>query len=77
MDLAEVVAGLRETGVEFEDVEVKRAAGGMPQSVAETMSAFANSGGGLIILGLVLFMTTLAINIAARAVVQRSNKALL
>ena len=52
MDLAEVVAGLRETGVEFEDVEVKRAAGGMPQNVAETMSAFANSRGGLIILGL-------------------------
>ena len=52
MELAEIVAGLRETGVEFEDVEVKRAAGGLPQNVAETMSAFANSRGGLIILGL-------------------------
>lgn len=43
---------LRKDGVEFEDVEVKRAAGGMPQNVAETMSAFANSRGGLIIRGL-------------------------
>lgn len=52
MELAEIVARLRETGVEFEDVEAKRAAGGLPQSVAETMSAFANSRGGIIILGL-------------------------
>lgn len=52
MDIAEIVTGLREAGVEFEDVEVKRAAGGLPQSLAETMSAFANSRGGLIILGL-------------------------
>jgi ATP-dependent DNA helicase RecG len=52
VELAEIVAGLREAGDEFEDVEVKRAAGGMPQNLAETMSAFANSRGGLIILGL-------------------------
>jgi ATP-dependent DNA helicase RecG len=52
MELAEIVARLRETGVEFEDVEAKRAAGGLPQSVAQTMSAFANSRGGIIILGL-------------------------
>lgn len=52
MELAEIVAGLRAVGAEFEDVEVKRAAGGVPQSLAETMSAFANARGGLIILGL-------------------------
>src|SRR5450755_1961723 len=52
VELADIVARLRETGVEFEDVEVKRAAGGLPRSIAETMSAFANSRGGIIILGL-------------------------
>ncbi len=52
MELPDIVARLRETGVEFEDVEVKGAAGGLPQSIAETMSAFANSRGGIIILGL-------------------------
>lgn len=52
MELAEIVAGLRAVGVEFEDIEVKRAAGGVPQSLAETMSAFANARGGVIILGL-------------------------
>jgi ATP-dependent DNA helicase RecG len=52
VELADIVARLRETGVEFEDVEVKRASGGLPRSVAETMSAFANSRGGIIILGL-------------------------
>jgi ATP-dependent DNA helicase RecG len=52
VELAEIVAGLREAGAEFEDVEVKRATGRMPQNLAETMSAFANSRGGIIILGL-------------------------
>jgi ATP-dependent DNA helicase RecG len=52
VELADIVARLRAVGVEFDDVEVKRAAGGLPQSVAETMCAFANSRGGIIILGL-------------------------
>jgi len=52
VELADIVARLRETGVEIEDVEAKRATGGLPRSVAETMSAFANSRGGIIILGL-------------------------
>jgi ATP-dependent DNA helicase RecG len=52
VELAEIVASLRAVRVEFEDVEVKRAGGGVPQSLAETMSAFANARGGVIILGL-------------------------
>lgn len=52
MELTDIVARLRQAGAEFEDVEVKRAAGGLPRNVAETMSAFANSRGGIIILGL-------------------------
>lgn len=52
MELAEIVASLRAVRVEFEDIEVKRAGGGVPQSLAETMSAFANARGGIIILGL-------------------------
>ncbi|MGH3279660.1 MAG: AlbA family DNA-binding domain-containing protein, partial [Trebonia sp.] len=52
MELTEIVVGLRAVGVEFEDVEVKRATGGVPASLAETMSAFANARGGIIILGL-------------------------
>jgi ATP-dependent DNA helicase RecG len=52
VELADIVARLRETGVEFEDVEAKRATGGLSRSIAETMSAFANSRGGIIILGL-------------------------
>jgi ATP-dependent DNA helicase RecG len=52
MDLGEVIAGLRAAGAEFEDVEAKRAAGGVPESLASTLAAFANARGGLVILGL-------------------------
>jgi ATP-dependent DNA helicase RecG len=52
MNLDEVVAGLRMAGAEFEDVEAKRAAGGVPESLASTLAAFANARGGLVILGL-------------------------
>ena len=43
---------LRLTGTDTTDVEVKRAQGGSPQSIASTVSAFSNGDGGLIILGL-------------------------
>lgn len=52
MNLADVVAGLRAAGAEFEDVEVKRAAGGVPETLASTLAAFANDRGGILILGL-------------------------
>jgi len=52
MNLAEVIAGLRVAGAEFEDVEAKRAAGGVPESLASTLAAFANARGGAVILGL-------------------------
>jgi len=46
MGLDEIIAGLRAAGAEFEDVEAKRAAGGVPESLASTMAAFANARGG-------------------------------
>jgi len=52
MNLAEIVAGLRVAGAEFEDVEAKRATGGVPESLASTLAAFANARGGIVILGL-------------------------
>lgn len=52
MNLAEVIAGLRIAGAEFEDVEAKSAAGGVPENLASTLAAFANARGGLVILGL-------------------------
>lgn len=49
----ELVARLRTAGGDYDDVEVKSAAGGLPQSLASTLSALANHpGGGTIILGL-------------------------
>lgn len=50
--LNETVARLRRIGVEPEDVEVKEAAGGLPSTVVDTLSAFANGSGGILILGL-------------------------
>lgn len=52
MNLAQIIAGLRMAGAEFEDVEVKLAAGGVPETLASTLAAFANARGGIVILGL-------------------------
>ncbi|MDR0945915.1 MAG: putative DNA binding domain-containing protein [Bifidobacteriaceae bacterium] len=46
------MARLRLAGTDLEGIEAKRASGGMPRSLLETISAFANGVGGLVILGL-------------------------
>ncbi|MFP5019447.1 ATP-binding protein [Pseudonocardia phyllosphaerae] len=52
-DLTHLVADMRAEGSDFAQVEVKRAAGGFPENLAPTFSAFGNTpGGGLLIFGL-------------------------
>ena len=46
------VERLRAAGTDLQSVEVKQAAGGLPRAVLESVCAFANAGGGLLILGL-------------------------
>ncbi|MDR1188050.1 MAG: helix-turn-helix domain-containing protein [Bifidobacteriaceae bacterium] len=48
----EAVVRLRDAGTDLADVEVKRASGGIPGSLAESISAFSNGTGGMVILGL-------------------------
>lgn len=51
-ELANVIAQLRRLGSDDCDVEAKRAESGLPRSVRHTLSAFANTNGGVVILGL-------------------------
>ncbi|RRD60687.1 ATP-binding protein [Leucobacter sp. OH1287] len=51
-ELKAVIDHLRKVGADTRDVEVKAAGGGFPKSLLHTISAFSNTQGGLIILGL-------------------------
>ncbi|MBN2004571.1 MAG: putative DNA binding domain-containing protein [Anaerolineae bacterium] len=52
-ELQDLLANVRQVGVDLSHVEVKRAEGGLPKRLWETLSAFANTpGGGVILLGL-------------------------
>jgi len=50
-EVAEVIARMRAIGTDLASVEAKAAAGGMPRSVPESLSAFSNTEGGLLLLG--------------------------
>lgn len=47
-----LIEEIRLGGQDTQQVEVKEAAGGLPKSILETLSAFSNGAGGIIILGL-------------------------
>ncbi|MGH4019269.1 MAG: ATP-binding protein [Pseudonocardiaceae bacterium] len=51
-ELGELVRSLRRLGAEPTGIEVKSAAGGLPKSAIETLCAFGNTDGGLLLLGL-------------------------
>lgn len=51
-ELADLIAVLRRTRGDLQHVEAKRARDGLPASTRETLSAFSNTEGGVIILGL-------------------------
>lgn len=51
-DLVQIVERLRSTKTDSADVEAKRAATALPRSVRETISAFQNTAGGVLVLGL-------------------------
>lgn len=51
-DIPELVEKFRKIGSDTQDCEVKEAVRKLPESLPETISAFANKEGGIIILGL-------------------------
>ncbi len=51
-DLEQIVARLRRQGTDDSEVEVKECAASLSKDIWETVSAFANTSGGLIVLGI-------------------------
>ena len=51
-DLDSFIAKARRLGIDTQRVEVKEAAQGLPKSIVDTISAFANGSGGIIVCGL-------------------------
>lgn len=51
-ELVEIVAEMRLAGCDLQKVEVKESVGKLPKSVGESVSAFANGSGGVVVLGL-------------------------
>ena len=51
-NLEDYISLARRLGADTERVEVKAAAQGLPKSMAETLSAFSNTSGGVVVLGL-------------------------
>lgn len=51
-NLEDYISLARRLGTDTERVEVKAAAQGLPKSMAETLSAFSNTSGGVVVLGL-------------------------
>ncbi|CAI9391503.1 helix-turn-helix domain-containing protein [Microbacterium sp. T2.11-28] len=51
-EVDDLIRRLRAIGSDLTDVEVKRAQGGLPKSLRETLSSFSNTAGGLVVLGL-------------------------
>lgn len=65
MTTQEIVDDLRRRGAERSDVELKSAAGGLPKSLKETISAFANGAGGTILLGIADDLSPVEIDVDA------------
>ncbi|MET0422644.1 MAG: ATP-binding protein [Actinoplanes sp.] len=51
-ELDRLIGLMRRSGTDLHDVEVKAAAGGLPKSIKDTLSALSNDRGGTVILGL-------------------------
>lgn len=51
-ELAKAIKSLRISGTDSQDIEVKASVGKLPASIVESVSAFANASGGVVVLGL-------------------------